>query len=642
MRYLALVILFLVPNFAFAACSGKGATVVYVNGIFTSLADAQTDLGLLIEQYQKKSGDTVTKFINGYNPSHIGGYGDLYKSIVQAYQSGESVVGDTDLTTILLQIHPQVTTQKVVLVGHSQGTYYTNDMYKYLTSHGVSQNSIAVYNIATPASFVAGKGRHLTSSTDKVINRVREALKHAPSVESFGAGAALATVAQTQPKDPLPSNTSFVLNPAEKADENGGHSFSNVYLENAPATIVSTIGSDISGLSTVADFNGDCFVKPSDGISYKTGKSTLVVMDFIAAKAGPSLAFARDFIVDVGTKVPANFAASAGAFFSAITPTPRTTNLQGSHNIVSALYGSSVTEKNLREFGLLEDQGGAVVLAVQEEPVPIPETKSDTQDGVVLGAETESPAAPPSVPPPQALDIPPLYPVGGGGSPGFGGGGGGGSASPEPAQEEAAATDTTTSDTVATTTETAAATTTETVTEVATSTEATAVATSTTVAEQLDASTLGETNDAHIGNGNPVQKLGSGLSGIFGSVAYKINGINDASGWGVVLRSCFPGFYNSCNFRASSESPSIIISQSGNDAYILATTTGTYSFDPSLDYYLMWPTKDNMALYGAASTTNPYANGLAQWFEGGTSFTDDANIADAAFRICSTAECVLP
>src|SRR3989344_6205075 len=152
MRYFALIILFLFPSFAFADCSQNGATVVYVNGIFTSITDANKDLGKLIKQYQDRTGDHETKFINGYNPSHIAGGGDLYKSIVQAYQNEESFVADTDLTTILLQIHPQVTTQKLILVGHSQGTYYTNDLYKYLTGHGVSQNSIAVYNIATPAS----------------------------------------------------------------------------------------------------------------------------------------------------------------------------------------------------------------------------------------------------------------------------------------------------------------------------------------------------------------------------------------------------------------------------------------------------------------------------------------------------------
>ena len=606
-----------------ASCASDGATVVYVNGILTSRGDADDDLAKLKKEYQDKTQDSRTKFIVGYNPSHVGGVGDLLKSIEQAYQNQGSFVEDTDLTTILLQIHPQVTTQKVILVGHSQGTYYTNDMYKYLTSHGVSQNSIAVYNIATPASFVAGGGNrnYLTSSTDKVINRVREALKHAPSVESFGAGAALATVAQTQPKDPLPSNTSFVLTPTEGADENGGHSFSNVYLENAPSTIVSTINSDISGLSAVADFNGDCFVKPSDSISYQSGRVTLGVMDFIAAKAGPSLAFARDFIVDVGTKVPANLASAAGSFFNIFTPAPRMTNLPGSFNIVKALYGSSASEEQLQEL-LGDSQGGAVALAV-------------TDVGEVKGVETEKTETP-APPTPQALDIPPLYPVGGGGSAGFGGGGSSGAA-PAPAQDDPAPPPVTTES--ATTT----ATTTETATEVATST---ATTTSTTLYEQLGASTLGETNDAHIGNGIPAQKLGNGLSGMFGSMAYKINGSdftsNFANGYGgFTLYACFSGSYIACPLATSSPSIPHIISQSGNDAYILATTSSQYSFDPNSYYYLQWSTPGDWALYGAASTTDPYANGAAEW-KTGTLFDADANISDVAFRICNTAQCVLP
>src|SRR3989344_5783632 len=282
MRYYILIIFLVFPFSTFAYCTKEGATVVYVNGIFTSLDDAKKDLKNLSEEYISRTGDRVTNFTNGYNPSHIEGGGDLLKSVMQAYQNEESFVADTDLTTILLQIHPQVTTQKLILVGHSQGTYYTNDLYKYLTSHGVSKSSIAVYNIATPASFVAGGGQYLTSATDKVINRVREAQKHAPSVESFGAGAALATVPQTMPKDPLPPNTSFVLNSKEIADKNGGHSFSNVYLENAPGTIVSAISNDLSGLSSTADFEGDCFAAPSDGISYQSGRVALGVFGFTA------------------------------------------------------------------------------------------------------------------------------------------------------------------------------------------------------------------------------------------------------------------------------------------------------------------------------------------------------------------------
>src|SRR3989338_3757516 len=311
MRYFALILL-LIPTFAFASCSQKGATVVYVNGILTSLAEAQDDLYTLEEYYQKRTGDYETKFTNGYNPSHLGGFGDLLKSIGQAYQNRGPYIQDTDLITILLQIHPQVTTQKLLLVGHSQGTYYTNAMYEYLTGHSVSKSSISVYNLATPAGFVAGGGQYLTSSTDKVINRIRSSLSIAPSREAFAAGPVLATVPQTFPDKPLPPNTTLTLNAKEKADENGGHSFSNVYLELAPSTIVSTVGGALAGLSAAADSAGDCFAAPSEGVSYKAGKAGLGVLDYATAKTGSALALVKAFAVDVGTKAPANFAAAVG------------------------------------------------------------------------------------------------------------------------------------------------------------------------------------------------------------------------------------------------------------------------------------------------------------------------------------------
>ncbi|MFA7310048.1 MAG: hypothetical protein WC050_04040, partial [Candidatus Paceibacterota bacterium] len=47
-------------------------------------------------------------------------------------------------------------------------------MYNYLVDHGVPKKSIAVYNVATPESFVSGGGGYLTSTNDKVINDVRD------------------------------------------------------------------------------------------------------------------------------------------------------------------------------------------------------------------------------------------------------------------------------------------------------------------------------------------------------------------------------------------------------------------------------------------------------------------------------------
>lgn len=167
-----------------------------------------------------------------------------------------------------------------------------------------------------------------------------------------------------------------------------------------------------------------------------------------------------------------------------------------------------------------------------------------------------------------------------------------------------------------------------------------------TLYEQLNASTLGETNTEHIGTGNPTQKLGTGLSGVFRSMAYKVNGSTIASDIGVtqgyggfVLYSCFTSSYSlPCSKVAESSSPPQILSQSGNDAYLLATTTSAYTFVASSYYYLMWITTGDMAFYGSASDT--YTNGLAQWLTG-TVFDADANIADIAFRICDGSTCDL-
>src|SRR3989344_1394709 len=118
MRYFVLITIILIPNLAFAACSEKGATVVYINGIFTSLTDARDDLKKLREEYRRGTGDYDTNFYNGYNPSHLAGLGDLVQSAFQTFYSSAS---DFDRDTILLQIYPEVTTRKLVLVGQSQG-----------------------------------------------------------------------------------------------------------------------------------------------------------------------------------------------------------------------------------------------------------------------------------------------------------------------------------------------------------------------------------------------------------------------------------------------------------------------------------------------------------------------------------------
>src|SRR3989344_7530017 len=170
---------FVLPAEAFALeCSANNYTVVYVNGILTSEDEAKSDKKDLETDFKKITNRADVHFLTGYNQTHLGGGTDIIQSAAQAF--GKSV-SDFDLNTILMQIQPQVSTRKILLVGHSQGTFYTNAIYKYLTENGAPAESIAVYNLATPADHIAGGGKYLTSTNDKLINGIR------PLMAKYGA-----------------------------------------------------------------------------------------------------------------------------------------------------------------------------------------------------------------------------------------------------------------------------------------------------------------------------------------------------------------------------------------------------------------------------------------------------------------------
>src|SRR5689334_530437 len=76
-------ILFFTPAVSFAACTVNGASVVYVNGVFTSVAEARDDLNKLRTEYQNKTNDHSVDFFNGYNPSHLAGLGDIAQAAAQ-------------------------------------------------------------------------------------------------------------------------------------------------------------------------------------------------------------------------------------------------------------------------------------------------------------------------------------------------------------------------------------------------------------------------------------------------------------------------------------------------------------------------------------------------------------------------------
>ena len=117
-----LLFVIIVPSSVFA-CSLDGATAIYVNGIFTDEAKAKEDTRILNKEFYRNTNREDVKIINGYNPSHFAGLGDAVQVASQALGSS---INTFDRDTILMQIHPEVQTQKILLVGHSQGTFYTN------------------------------------------------------------------------------------------------------------------------------------------------------------------------------------------------------------------------------------------------------------------------------------------------------------------------------------------------------------------------------------------------------------------------------------------------------------------------------------------------------------------------------------
>ncbi|MCX6722323.1 MAG: hypothetical protein NTY04_04025, partial [Candidatus Staskawiczbacteria bacterium] len=168
------ILFFLViPVYGFADCSKNGTTVVYINGIFGDINSAKADKNNLEKQYKAKVKNQDVDFINGYNESHAWGIDDVISSAIQMYAKSAE---DHDFVDILNQVHGDLKTQKILLLGYSQGSFYSNAIYDYLVKNGVDKNSIAVYNVATPADRVAGPeghpGKYLTSSTDRVVGGV--------------------------------------------------------------------------------------------------------------------------------------------------------------------------------------------------------------------------------------------------------------------------------------------------------------------------------------------------------------------------------------------------------------------------------------------------------------------------------------
>lgn len=235
-------------------CSPNGFTVLTVNGIFTNKEGATDnkralERKLLISSYNNEP--LTVDFL--YNATHLAGAQDLVDSAAQGLFNP---VNDYDFLNILNDASQKVTTQKVLIVGHSQGNFYANNLYDSLASKpgGVPDQSIGVYSVATPSDHVAGGGKYLTSDTDSVI------------IGKVGGM--------------IPVLAPNIHIPLQNGDGNG-HSFSDIYLKYKGDKIVSDIKSSLDKLkeNDEQDTQSPCISPPELGVAHDLAKGFYTVVD---------------------------------------------------------------------------------------------------------------------------------------------------------------------------------------------------------------------------------------------------------------------------------------------------------------------------------------------------------------------------
>ena len=241
-------------------CSPKGYTIATVNGIFAELSDAKTNSFALkyklgTETYNKQP--IIVDYL--YNPTHIAGAMDILDYVEQGFFDEKS---DYDLVEMLNDASGQITTQKLLLVGNSQGNFYANNFYDKTASQagGVPKESIGVYGVATPANRVAGDGKYITSDTDKVIADL---------------------VGNLLGRKILSPNTHI---PLKANDDKLGHSFTDVYLKYEGDRIVADIKASLNKLkeNDEQDSMSPCISVPEITGIHKLQKIAFAFADPIA------------------------------------------------------------------------------------------------------------------------------------------------------------------------------------------------------------------------------------------------------------------------------------------------------------------------------------------------------------------------
>ena len=187
---------------------------LHINGISTSITEAQDNLEQLTalqvsktnlvkwrllynqttglwndlsdvfnQKAQEKQNITLDDFVVAYmkaNDLHAESGTTEYEFIKQSIKDdfiNDPQYSGRNLESIVTEFNQLVSDKEssyVLLLPHSQGNLYANQLYNYLTSTGnYDSQHLRIFGIATPANEISGSGDYVTNSNDLVINGLR-------------------------------------------------------------------------------------------------------------------------------------------------------------------------------------------------------------------------------------------------------------------------------------------------------------------------------------------------------------------------------------------------------------------------------------------------------------------------------------
>lgn len=345
-------------------CSKDDYTIATINGISTDESHAKDNLAALVKKFGYTANGQVIDYQYLLNANHIGGIKDLGDTWEQK-KNEDKIVLDYDLLEILNDASTKITTQKLLIVAHSQGNFYANNFYDLVAGKpsDVLAGSVGVYGVASPANHVAGKGRYILSDTDSVINGVAALFLHGSI---------------------LTPNVHIEI---KKGEDPTGHSFSEIYLGHAYKMINDDITFSLGRLATNSkvDESKPCINPPKLTLAHKIEKAVLAVADpvadplvgalknsgyslYLASNTGQTIARSSIFAVTLIAKTTARAMVAAAGSARSLAHLLAGSNFSG-NNSASVILASNPETK---EPTVAEEQQPST------EPLP-PENSSTTQ-----------------------------------------------------------------------------------------------------------------------------------------------------------------------------------------------------------------------------------------------------------------------